>query len=90
MRRPCAVSGKILEGKLPSSEEKSHIIPLDGGSAAKIFPELAQVRLLGGYMYVIITDSFQLEQNIGTREDPVDELEVAKATRQQKNSSFKF
>ena len=54
------------------------MIPLDGGSAAKIFPEFAQVSLLAGYMYVIITDSFQLEQNIGKREDPVDE--VAKAT----------
>lgn len=64
------------------------MIPLDGGSAAKIFPEFAQVSLLAGYMYVIITDSFRLEQNIGKREDPVDE--VAKATASQKNSSCKF
>lgn len=53
-------------------------MPLDGGLAAKTFPEFAQVRLHAGYMCVIITDSFRFDQNIGKREDSVDE--VAKAT----------
>ena len=53
-------------------------MPLDGGLAAQTFPEFAQVRLPAGYMCVIITDSFRLDQNTGKREDLVDE--VAKAT----------
>ena len=72
-----ANSEKRFAEELPSSKEKSHYT-VGSWLRCQNFPEFAQGRLVASYMYVMISDSFPLEQNIGKREYPVDE--VAKAT----------